>query len=193
MRRWRVVCGFAALSVVCAAARGRANPQQLTTRTAAFKAQASPSGARRRAWPMQPRARRGVWALIECAAAEAAATRSTRSWIRCRDRNGCRGRLRGHKSSDPQTPRRARGCIVRRASARMYRVASSSSEAFIPKRSVTLPVWSGPEDRGAVRRRGKSELSRAAGWLTARRGNATESATENRPPIASGPQGTRRR
>ena len=29
---------------------------------------------------------------------------------------------------------------------------------------------------------GKSELRRAAGWLTARRGNATESATENRPP-----------
>src|SRR5438067_2221841 len=47
----------------------------------------------------------------------------------------------------------------------------------------SLPVWSGLEDRGAIRRRGKSELSRAAGWLTARRGDATESATENRPPI----------
>src|ERR1051325_6366397 len=30
---------------------------------------------------------------------------------------------------------------------------------------------------------GKSELSRAAGWLTARRGDATESATESKPPI----------
>src|SRR5207249_474237 len=31
-------------------------------------------------------------------------------------------------------------------------------------------------------RGGKSELRRAAGWITSRRGNATESATENRPP-----------
>jgi hypothetical protein len=53
-------------------------------------------------------------------AAEAAATRSTRSWIRYRDWNGCRGRLRDRKSSDPKTPRRARGCTVRRASARVY-------------------------------------------------------------------------
>src|SRR5205085_12267600 len=29
---------------------------------------------------------------------------------------------------------------------------------------------------------GKSELQRAAGWLTARRGDATESATESKPP-----------
>src|SRR5215212_1226734 len=36
----------------------------------------------------------------------------------------------------------------------------------------------------APRCRGKSELSRAAGWITSRRGDATESATENRPPIA---------
>src|SRR5213592_394040 len=59
------------------------------------------------------------------------------------------------------------------------------------RRLILLPsfVWSGLEDRGAARRRGKSELSRAAGWLTARRGDATESATENRPPIASAPQG----
>jgi hypothetical protein len=56
-------------------------------------------------------------------------------------------------------------------------------------RLLGLPVWSGPEDRGAATRRGKSELSRAAGWLTARRGDATESATENRPPIASASQG----
>ena len=36
--------------------------------------------------------------------------------------------------------------------------------------------------------RGKSELQRAACWLTARRGDATESATENRPP--GSPSGT---
>src|SRR5438045_3131657 len=41
-------------------------------------------------------------------------------------------------------------------------------------------AWSGPEDRGESR--GKSELRRAAGWLTARRGDATDSATENKPP-----------
>src|SRR5512140_1183637 len=44
--------------------------------------------------------------------------------------------------------------------------------------AVTLGVWSGSEDRRAVRRGGKSELRRAAGWITSRRGNATESATE---------------
>jgi hypothetical protein len=37
---------------------------------------------------------------------------------------------------------------------------------------------------------GKSELRRAAGWITSRRGDATESATENKPPIASAPQGS---
>src|SRR5207302_10984709 len=29
---------------------------------------------------------------------------------------------------------------------------------------------------------GKSELQRVAGWITSRRGNATDSATENKPP-----------
>ena len=49
--------------------------------------------------------------------------------------------------------------------------------------SVILEAWSGPENRWVARLGGKSELPRAAGWLTARRGNATESATENKPPI----------
>src|SRR5258706_16238842 len=43
-------------------------------------------------------------------------------------------------------------------------------------------------DRRVERRGGKSELPRAAGWLTTRRGDATESATEKRPPIAPGVQ-----
>src|SRR5437868_10901228 len=44
-------------------------------------------------------------------------------------------------------------------------------------------AWSGSEDRRpALRDGGKSELQRAAGWITSRRGNATDSATESKPP-----------
>src|SRR6266704_6910197 len=50
-------------------------------------------------------------------------------------------------------------------------------------------MWSGSEDRRPLPREsegarggGKSELQRAAGWITSRRGNATDSATENKPP-----------
>ncbi len=40
--------------------------------------------------------------------------------------------------------------------------------------------------RVAARKGGKSELHRAGCWLTARRGDPTESATENTPPKAFG-------
>ena len=43
-----------------------------------------------------------------------------------------------------------------------------------------------PGDRSDFRRGGKSELHRAGCWLTARRGNPTESATENTPPRLRG-------
>src|SRR5687768_1291882 len=44
--------------------------------------------------------------------------------------------------------------------------------------AVTQEAWSGSEDRRIARCGGKSELQRAAGWITSRRGDATESATE---------------
>ncbi len=53
-------------------------------------------------------------------------------------------------------------------------------------RKVQWPCWRAPGGRSArsqkPARGGKSELPRAAGSLTTRRGDATESATENRPP-----------
>src|SRR5881394_2493280 len=58
-----------------------------------------------------------------------------------------------------------------------------SSAIFVCRHRLDSIEWSGSEDR--CEGRGKSELLRAAGWLTARRGDATESATENRPPIAT--------
>jgi hypothetical protein len=43
---------------------------------------------------------------------------------------------------------------------------------------VMIARRSGSEDRCAATHGGKSELLRAAGWITSRRGDATESATE---------------
>ena len=55
-------------------------------------------------------------------------------------------------------------------------LASPISGKFPPPALLSSDAWSGPEDRPRAfgRGGGKSELRRAAGWLTARRGDTTD-------------------
>ena len=68
-------------------------------------------------------------------------------------------------------------------------------------RELAALYWPGPLTDGwslrartrFVPRRGKSELRRAACWVTPRPGDGTESATESRPPVGAASRATARR